>query len=188
MKFYTLGPEGSCHEHVTKNYISKKNIDHYEIILFDDILEAADSLTNATEGYLIQCSAHLQVHIITEKYLGELFVIDAFVAPTQPLAILKRKDISEPSTLGIPEPALGYINNKDWNEIILVSTKPVVARNLLLGKYDAGFAYQHNAVEHPDKLEIMYGIGEVDTAWVVYGKNQRHNDILTSTTQCFMDH
>ena len=48
----------------------------------------------------MQCSAHLQVHLVTERFHEEVFVIDTFLYPTKELALLVRND-RDPQSLGI---------------------------------------------------------------------------------------
>lgn len=182
-RIYTLGPEGSCHQNTARAYL-----DHFgmqaEIRLVPDIFEGAEAvLTDPGPSALIQCSAHLTVHLVTEKFLGRLHVNDTFIFPTQPMALLKRRDVARPRSLGIPEPAMGYITPEDWEEIVFESTKPVVTTNLLAGKYDAGFAYVRDAVNHPETLEICETVGEVVTTWIVYAKAPRFAGKLISTTR-----
>jgi 4-alpha-glucanotransferase len=52
-------------------------------------------------------------------------------------------------------------------------SKPVVARHLLEGAYDAGLTHLHHASEHPEILRVEEVYGAVDTTWVVYGRRKR---------------
>jgi hypothetical protein len=52
-------------------------------------------------------------------------------------------------------------------------SKPVVARHLLAGDYDAGLTHLHYASEHPELLRVQECYGAVDTTWVVYGRRKR---------------
>jgi hypothetical protein len=52
-------------------------------------------------------------------------------------------------------------------------SKPVVARNLLAGRYDAGLTHTHHADEHPETLRLKEYYGAVDTTWVLYGPHKR---------------
>ncbi len=172
-RVYTLGPDGSCHQNAAREYLSELG-EHSKIVLVDDILDGARRVLKDTENsILIQCSAHLNVHLVTEKFLGELHVNDTYIFPTQAMALLKRKGVERPLSLGIPEPAMGYIEASDWQEIFFESTKPIVTANLLKGKYDAGFAYVRDADNYPELLEVCNIIGEVVTTWIVYSKKKR---------------
>ncbi|MGY3146120.1 hypothetical protein ACVWYQ_003119 [Bradyrhizobium sp. USDA 3397] len=114
--------------------------------------EAAEA-ADCRDSYVLQCSAYLNVHLVTEQYRDRLQVVDTFILPTQSIAVLKRKDVQEPRTLGLPEPTMGYIDTNAWNQLILETTKPVVEKKLLEGVYDAGVAYSRSALEHPDEIE-----------------------------------
>jgi hypothetical protein len=45
-------------------------------------------------------------------------------------------------------------------------SKPLVARNLLDGHFDAALTHIHYAREHSDRLRLMEYYGAVDTTWV----------------------
>jgi hypothetical protein len=47
-----------------------------------------------------------------------------------------------------------------------------VGQNLLAGKYDSGIAALQFAEENPDVLVVDEVIGSVQTAWLVYGRQQ----------------
>jgi hypothetical protein len=73
----------------------------------------------------------------------------------------------------------GYPDLTRWAEIIDEPSKPVVARHLLAGDYDAGLTHLHHAHEHPDVLRIQEVYGAVDTTWVVYGRRKRfHGEVI----------
>lgn len=180
-KFYTLGPTGSCHENALYHYLRFQNIDSPEVFLFDDLVEAAEIAASDRDAYVLQCSAHLNVHIITERFYNLLPVVDTFIFPTQPIALVKRKEVTSPRRIGLPEPTLGYINASQWEEIIYETTKPVVEKNILAGQYEAGIAYVKTATKNPEKIEIMEYIGEVVTSWILYGPRKRYsNSIIAS--------
>lgn len=181
-KVYTLGPKGSCHENAAQAYLDHHGITA-EIAFVSNILDGAEAvIADAGNSALIQCSAHLNVHLVTEKYLGDLHVNDTYIYPTQSMALLKRRDVAKPTSLGIPEPAMGYVNADDWETIVFEGTKPTVTQNLLAGKYDAGFSYVHDAEKYADQLEICNVVGEVVTTWIVYSKQPRFAGTLIGTT------
>ncbi len=110
----------------------------------------------------------------TVRFRLTLPVVDTFILPTQPLALVKRRDVETPRSIGLPRAALGYITPDDWDEIVFETTKPVVSEKLLAGAYDAGIAYIHTATENPDMVEIVQEIGEVVTTWILYGPRPRY--------------
>ena len=171
--FITLGPTGTCHENALLHYLEFQGIESYEVVLEEDLLSAIVQVRDKPNTFLVQCSAHVQVHLVTERYHREVFVIDTFLYPTKELSLLVRRDRPEPRSLGIVSATRGYTDLSVWPELIDEPSKPVIGRNLLAGRYDAGLTHLHYAHENPDELVIREVYGAVDTTWVVYGSQKR---------------
>jgi len=172
-KFITLGPQGTCHENALLHYLAFQGIEDFELVLVEDLLGAIERVREEPQTFLVQCSAHVQVHLVTERYHEEVFVIDTFLYPTKELSLLVRRDVEHPRSLGIVSATRGYLDLARFAEIIDEPSKPVVGRHLLAGDYDAGLTHLHYAHEHPDVLRIEEVYGAVDTTWVVYGRHKR---------------
>lgn len=171
--FITLGPSGTCHENALLHYLEFQGLESFEIVLVSDLLEAIGQVRGRPDTFLVQCSAHVQVHLVTERYHEEVFVVDTFIYPTKELGLLVRRDVAEPRSLGIVSATRGYLDLAPWEMIVDEPSKPVVAANLLAGRYDAGLTHVHHASEHPDVLRLEAYYGAVDTTWVVYGARKR---------------
>jgi hypothetical protein len=171
--FVTLGPAGTCHEAALRRYLEFQGLADAKIVLVEDLLGAIDRVRDSESTFLVQCSAHVQVHLVTERHFREVFVVDTFIYPTKELALLVRRDREQPSSLGIVSATRGYPDLTRWSELIDEPSKPVVARHLLAGEYDAGLTHLHYAAEHPDVLRVQEIYGAVDTTWVVYGRRKR---------------
>lgn len=171
--FITLGPSGTCHEAALLRYLEFQGISGARIVLVEDLLAAIDEVRARADTFLVQCSAHLQVHLVTERHHREVFVLDTFIYPTKELALLVRADVRHPRSLGIVSATRGYTDLERWDRIVDEPSKPVVARHLLAGDYDAGLTHLHHAREHPHVLRVAECYGAVDTTWVVYGRRKR---------------
>jgi hypothetical protein len=171
--FITLGPTGTCHENALRHYLDFQGLGSFEIVLVSDLLEAIGRVREHPNTFLVQCSAHVQVHLVTERYHEEVFVIDTFIYPTKELGLLVRTDVEAPTSLGIVSATRGYLDLAPWTTIVDEPSKPVVAAHLLEGRYDAGLTHVHHAEEHPDELRLAEYYGAVDTTWVVYGSRKR---------------
>jgi hypothetical protein len=171
--FITLGPTGTCHENALLHYLEFQGLTSFEIVLVEDLLEAIEQVRVRPETFLVQCSAHLQVHLVTERYHSEVFVVDTFLYPTKELALLVRRDVEAPTSLGIVSATRGYTDLTRWARLVEEPSKPIVGRNLLAGRYDAGLTHLHYGQDHPDVLRIEECYGAVDTTWVVYGRRKR---------------
>lgn len=173
--FITLGPVGTCHENALLRYLEFQGLGEEEarIVLVDDLLAGIEQVRGSENTFLVQCSAHLQVHLVTERYHAEVFAIDTFLYPTKELALLVRNDVSEPRSLGLVDATKGYTDLTRWERLVEETSKPVVGANLLAGMYDAGLTHLHYAEEHPDELRVEESYGAVDTTWIVYGPRKR---------------
>jgi hypothetical protein len=171
--FITLGPSGTCHENALLHYLEFQGLTSFEIVLVEDLLGAIGQVRERPNTFLVQCSAHVQVHLVTERFHTEVFVVDTFIYPTKELGLLVRTDVSQHESLGIVSATRGYLDLSRWETIVDQPSKPVVARNLLAGRFDAGLTHVHHAEEHPDRLRLVEYYGAVDTTWVVYGSRKR---------------
>jgi hypothetical protein len=169
----TLGPEGTCHERAVKRYLEFQGVEDYGMVLITDFFKGLEILRETSNGFLVQCSAHPKVHEITEKYWTEIFVVDTFIYPTKHLVLLSRRDVEKPRSLGIVPATKGYVDLSQWEEVIDVPSKPIVAEELLEGRYDSGLTHMEHVEDHADELRLDLDIGEIDTTWVVYGREKR---------------
>jgi hypothetical protein len=171
--FITLGPAGTCHENALQHYLRFQGVTPHEVVLVEDLLGAIGRVKDEPNTFLVQCSAHVQVHLVTERFHEEVFVIDTFIYPTKELGLLFRRDREKHGSLGIVSATKGYLDLTRFETIVDQPSKPVVARNLLAGTFDAGLTHVHYAEEYPDALRLVEYYGTVDTTWVVYGLRKR---------------
>jgi hypothetical protein len=169
----TLGPTGTCHERAAIEYMGFQGVEDFEVEFIADFLDGLERIRGREKAFLIQCSAHPLVHKVTERYWDEIFVVDTFIYPTKALALLRRREIEQPRTLGLVPATAGYVDLSAWDELIDVQSKPVVAEELLAGRYDAGLTHLEHLAAHPGELSLVEEIGEIDTTWVVYGTGKR---------------
>lgn len=176
--FLTLGPSGTCHENALLRYLEFQGLPDARVELVRDFDEGLERVHDELSSYLIQCSAHPDVHTITERYRQEVFVIDTFLYPAKEMALLARSEVADPKTLGVVPAALGYPDLTQWETVTEELANPIVARELLAGKYDAGVTLAEYADQYPDELRIIERYGEVDTTWLVYGRHRRYEGEL----------
>ena len=172
--FITLGPKGTCHENALLRYLEFQGLNDAQVELVSDFNEGLERVHGESNAFLIQCSAHPDVHVVTERYRQEVYVVDTFMYPAKEMALLVRTDAEDPKTLGVVPAALGYPDLTRWETVVEEPANPIVARELLAGKYEAGVTLAEYAEEHPDALRILERYGEVDTTWIVYGRRRRY--------------
>lgn len=176
--FITLGPKGTCHEHALRGYLEFQGLTHTRVELVGDLLEGLERMRDLPNPFLIQCSAHPDVHLVTERYRQEVYVVDTFMYPAKEMALLARAGVREPKSLGVVAAARGYPDLTRWENVIEEPANPIVARKLLAGEYDAGVTLFEYSLQHPDALRVVERYGEVDTTWVVYGLQRRYDGEL----------
>lgn len=176
--FLTLGPTGTCHENALLRYLEFQGLTDAGVELVADFDQGLERVHEDPNSFLVQCSAHPDVHVVTERYRQEVFVVDTFMFPAKEMALLIRTDVEDPKTLGVVPAALGYPDLTQWENVLEERANPIVVRELLAGKYDAGVTIAAYADQHPDKLRVFERYGEVDTTWLVYGKQRRYEGEL----------
>lgn len=176
--FLTLGPTGTCHENALLRYLEFQGLHGARVELVGDLLDGLERVREQPNAFLVQCSAHPDVHVATERYRQEVYVVDTFLYPAKEMALLVRTDVPDPKTLGIVPAALGYPDLTRWESVVQEPANPIVARNLLDGKYDAGVTLVEYADQYPQQLGVLERYGEVDTTWVVYGRRRRYQGEL----------
>lgn len=169
----TLGPEGTCHERAVRRYMAFQGIEEFRVEYIGDFFDGLDRIRGRDDALLVQCSAHPKVHEVTERFWRDIFVVDTFIYPTKALAVLSRREIERPKSLGLVPATAGYIDRDDWETIVDVQSKPIVAAELLAGRYDAGLTHLEHLEPNRDVLRLDLEIGEIDTTWVVYGTRKR---------------
>jgi hypothetical protein len=176
--FITLGPSGTCHENALRRYLEFQGLRDANVEFVSDFLDGLERVRDQENAFLLQCSAHPLVHVVTERYRQEVYVVDTFLYPAKEMALLVRSEVEDPKTLGVVSAALGYTDPDRWQKISEESANPIVARELLAGRYDAGVTLASYADEHPEELRVEERFGEVDTTWLVYGKRRRYQSQL----------
>src|SRR6478609_6449522 len=91
--FITLGPAGTCHENALLRYLEFQGLEDARIELVGDLLDGLERVREEPNAFLIQCSAHPDVHVVTERYRHEVFVLDTFLYPAKEMALLVRADV-----------------------------------------------------------------------------------------------
>ena len=171
--FITLGPSGTCHENALLRYLEFQRLADARVELVASFAEGLESVREQANGFLVQCSAHPDVHLVTERYRQEVFVVDTFLYPAKEMGLLVRAGVSEPRSLGVVPAALGYVEETRWEHVVHEPANPIVAQNLLAGRYDAGVTLVEFAEREPRALRLLERFGEVDTTWIVYGRRRR---------------
>jgi hypothetical protein len=172
LRFATLGPEGSNHELVAKHYLSLHEQHDAQIALVSDFAVALELLVRDEVDHILQVAVHPTTTTLVAQahFKHRIHVVDAFVAPSHPLAILTRVEVETPTTLALQPATKDYADTSPWPTLIPEISTATVAEGLLAGRYDSGITRLDLADRYPGRFRVETVIGTVDDPWIVYGK------------------
>ena len=173
--FTTLGPSGTNHEFVARKYIDFHELHDATLRLSDTATAGVEAVRDGVADYFILCAVHPDTPNIVGRFFREVFIVDTFISPSLPLAVLTRADVDKPRSIGVLHPATtDYIDTGKWERVTKITTGSLhaVADGLLKGRYDSGLVYLNYAQRYPGELRIDQEIGSPDDAWVVLGRKR----------------
>ncbi|MET3184120.1 UNVERIFIED_ORG: hypothetical protein ABIC43_007316 [Variovorax guangxiensis] len=170
--FSTLGPRGSNHHFVLGQYLAAHGLAHAaRITLFDDFHSGARALIAGEADYLLQCAVHPAAAEITGTYRREMAVVDAFISPSQPMALVQARDGREDAgKVGVQPATQSYADLSAWPNVVHEPTVLAVQSGLEEGRYGAGIVFASFAASRTERFEVIEPIGTVCDAWIVYGR------------------
>lgn len=181
--FVTLGPSGTCHENAVRHFLAFQGLEDATIAFADDFLSGAEIVRDTPNSFLVQSSAHPDVHLVTERFRHQLYVVDTFLFPAREMALVARRDVEHPRTLAVVGAARGYVDTDAFDEVISEPANPLVWRGLLEGRYDAGVTIHDFVAGHEDRFRVIERFGIVDTSWVVFGHQRRGDGTVIAQRQ-----
>lgn len=176
MIFATLGPSGSNHELVLGRYLKARGLESSRIRLFDDFTPAFEALIAGELDFILQVTAHPSHGDCVGRYMHRAFIVDTFIAPSKPLAILTRAEIDRPTSLGLQPATRHYADLSSWPEQTEEASIVRVAEGLLNGRYDSGITALEVAEMHPNRFRVDKHLGAALDAWVLFGANRLDDD------------
>ncbi|MFP4264001.1 MAG: hypothetical protein ACLFRS_11635 [Halomonas sp.] len=176
MHFTTLGPAGSNHALVLERYLAARGLAHATIHLVDTFDAAFDALLEGTTDFVLQCTAHPSHGECVGRYMHRAFPVDAFIAGSQPLAVLARREIATPRCIGLQPATRHYTDLSDYAEQIEAPTIVDVAEGLLEGRFEAGVCAREVLEKHPEQLRLVEDLGPALDAWVLFGREKLAED------------
>jgi hypothetical protein len=169
-RFSTLGPSGSNHEFVLRRYLEAHGVEA-EPELFASFRTGAQALAEGEGDFMLQCAVHPDAAWVTGAFLRRLHVVDAFISPSQPMALARhRRPASGRGRVGCQPATRSYADLSDWPECIEAPTVQAVQEGLLRGDYEAGIVFERFLRDAPDDYVLVHPIGAVCDAWILYGR------------------
>ncbi|CAN7723373.1 hypothetical protein LJR130_006086 [Variovorax sp. LjRoot130] len=172
LTFSTLGLEGSNHHFVLQQYLAAHGIAQAaRIVLFDDFHSGARALIAGEADYLLQCAVHPAAAEITGTYREAMVVVDAFISPSRPMALVRDMGSGEGTgRVGVQPATQSYADISAWPTVVHEPTVLAVQAGLAEGRYEAGVVFASFAAAHAERFEVIEPIGAICDAWIVYGR------------------
>jgi hypothetical protein len=177
--FATIGPHGTNHEFVTRKYLDFHRLSNASLLLTETTDEAMEGVRGGSIDYFILCAVHPDTPRIVGRFFREVFIVDTFISPSLPLAVLSRIEVAAPRSIGVLHPSTtAYVDTRKWEKVVKITTGSLhtIAEGLLNGEYDAGLVYLNYSDRYPDRLRIDERIGSPDDAWLVLGRQRTYAD------------
>ena len=170
--FSTLGLEGSNHHFVLEQYLAAHDIAQVSrIVLFDNFHTGARALIAGETDYMLQCAVHPTAAEITGTYRTAMVVVDAFISPSRPMALVRATGRGQGTgKVGVQPATQSYADLSAWPSVVHEPTVLAVQAGLTAGRYEAGIVFASFAAAHAERLEVIEAVGTVCDAWIVYGR------------------
>ena len=96
--YVTLGPEGTNHDFVLRNYLHERG-SLARVTHAPDATRMLERCVRGDATHLMICAAHPAAAetVATAQYAHGILLTDTFIATSQPLAILSRFDVERPA-------------------------------------------------------------------------------------------
>lgn len=173
LKVATLGPSGTNHELATKRYLDLHKVRAYEIVLAESFAQAVQSLKAGEVDYLVQCAVHPETPHTLGSNFKDIFAVDCFISDSKPLAVLTRRDVKMPKSIGVLLPANEhYTDLSRWERKVSYPSLPNIFVKLRQGEFDSALVYKEYADQYPNEVRVDEVIGSPDDVWIVYGRQR----------------
>jgi hypothetical protein len=167
-RFVTIGPDTN-HDFATRRYLDFLGVNAEALGFVEHPEDGFAALLQRTSDFFVLCSVHPETPGLLCRFAGRAFIVDTFVSASKPMAIATRRDVSQPSTIGLFAATVGLAPTDAWRQTIVETrgTLATMGKNLLAGAYDSAIVYREFAETHADRLRIDIAIESPDDAWLV---------------------
>ncbi|MBS0378363.1 MAG: hypothetical protein JSS29_07750 [Proteobacteria bacterium] len=167
--FGTLGSQGSNHSYVLQKYLAFRQLEGASVRLFQAFDEAFEALAAGDLDFVLQVSVHPSHADMVARFFNRVHIVDAFIAPSKPLAVVTRRSVQKPVSIALQPATRHYTDLSAWSQQIDEVSIATVAEGLLSGRYDSGLTARELAERYPEQFRIDRDIGAATDTWVLFG-------------------
>lgn len=167
--YATLGPAGTNHDLVLKAYLARDSSTG-EVLLCSDLDAVLHACVGCAASHMMICAAHPDAARIvsTAQYAHGILLIDSFIAESQPLAILTRRDVETPRSIALHPSTRGYANVSGYETIHEVASTVAAFEGLVESKWDSALTAARFA--DASDARVLTTIDPPRDAWLVLGR------------------
>nr|WP_319387127.1 hypothetical protein [uncultured Roseibium sp.] len=165
----TLGPEGTNHDFVLRNYLRERG-SRARVIHAPDAARMLEQCFRGDATHLMICAAHPAAAetVATAQYAHGILLTDTFIAASQPLAILTRSDVENPRTIALQPATRSYTSLSGFDEVIEVTSTVAAFEGLLQGDWDSALTLRRYADTRDVKM--VRPVDAARDAWLVLSR------------------
>jgi len=167
--FGTLGPAGGNHDFVAAAFLAAHGLVG-RVRLFPDFDDVFAALGAGDVDFVLQVAVHPSVAQSVGGNLGAAHLIDAFVAPSQPMAVLVDAACAQPESLALMPATRSYVDVARWRRIVETPSTVDAWAMLAAGQVDSALTLKRFADAASGRYRIDAEIGAVTDAWLIYGR------------------
>jgi hypothetical protein len=169
-RFLTLGP-GTNHEVVAARYLAFHDVPDTALSFVDAPDKAVDRLLAGTADWFVLCAVHPATPWVCAQFRRGVYIVDSFIAPSKPLAILTHAEVAAPRRIGLFRAVEDYADMSRWSEreVIDEGSLVTIGKRLLAREFESAVVYAELADQHPGRFRVDAEIESPDDAWLVLG-------------------
>ncbi|WP_422038948.1 hypothetical protein [Roseibium sp.] len=167
--YVTLGPEGTNHDFVLRNYLRERG-SRARVIHAPDATRMLEHCVRGDATHLMICAAHPAAAeiVATAQCTHGILLTDTFIATSQPLAILTRSAVEHPRTIALHPATRSYTSFEEFDEVIEVTSTVAALEGLLQGHWDSALTLRRYA--DAGDVKMVRPIDAARDAWLVLSR------------------
>ncbi|MEM7059478.1 MAG: hypothetical protein AAF557_17980 [Pseudomonadota bacterium] len=176
--YATLGPAGTNHDLVLRAYLARQN-SQAEVLLCPDLDEALHRCAAGSASHMMICAAHPDAGRVVSaaQYAHGIMLVDAFIAESQPLAILTRAGVQTPRSIGLHPATRGYADLTGYDTVYEAPSTVAAFDGLTEGKWDSALAPARFAKD--GEFQVVEHIQPPRDAWLILSRDDPNEDVLS---------
>jgi hypothetical protein len=165
-------PAGTNHDFVARRYAASRDFAP-EPLACASPRDALQAVLDKRADFAMICAAHPDAPALPAEFHKRLYVVDAFVSASKPLALVSRAQIAKPFSVGLFVATLGLADLQRWTDIVVERTGTIadVQARLAKGAYDSALVYR-DFLDRVPGYRLEAEIDSPDDAWIVFGRER----------------